>query len=146
MKKFNRISAGVAAVATALMLSTVPAGAAYIFSASSGSSSAKVPPGNGSGSNTGNTVNVDGVMLSPREAEVVKGLNSYRASKGLKALKVRGDLVAQSSSWSGIMAAQNNLYHSNYNVWENIAYSPNGTATNVLNQWKNSPSHNRAML
>ena len=146
MKKFNRISAGVAAVATALMLSTVPAGAADIFSASSGSSSAKVPPGNGSGSNTGNTVNVDGVMLSPREAEVVKGLNSYRASKGLKALKVRGDLVAQSRSWSGVMAAQNNLYHSNYNVWENIAYSPNGTATNVLTQWKNSPSHNRAML
>src|SRR5699024_11998807 len=59
-------------------------------------------------------------MLSPREAEVVKGLNSYRASKGLKALKVRGDLVAQSRSWSGVMAAQNNLYHSNYNVWETI--------------------------
>lgn len=151
MKKFNRISAGVAAVATALMLSTVPAGAADIFSASSGSSFSKVTPGKGtgSGSNTGNsnrTVNVDGVMLSPLEAEVVKGLNSYRASKGLKALKVRGDLVTQSRSWSGVMAAQNNLYHSNYNVWENIAYSPNGSAANVLTQWKNSPPHNRAML
>lgn len=149
MKKFNRISAGVAAVATALMLSTVPAGAADLFSMSSGSSFSKVTPGKGSGSDTGNsnrTVNVDGVMLSPLEADVVKGLNSYRASKGLKPLKVSSNLVDQSRSWSKVQASQKKMYHSRYNVWENVAFNSSGAAPYVLNQWKNSPPHNRAML
>lgn len=157
MKKFNRFSAGVAAVATALMLSTVPAGASSLFSMSSGTSLGQTTnPGksNSGGSNSGDskldnsnrTVNVDGVMLTPTESRLVSMLNDYRASKGLKALKVSSNLVNQSRSWSKVQASQKNMYHSKYNVWENVALNYSGAAPYVLNQWKNSPPHNRAML
>ena len=70
MKKFNRFSAGIAAVATALMLSTVPAGASSLFSMSSGTSFGQTtsPGKSNSGDtktdNSSRTVNVDGVMLT----------------------------------------------------------------------------------
>lgn len=152
MKKFNRFSAGIAAVATALMLSTVPAGASSLFSMSSGTSFGQTtsPGKSNSGDtktdNSSRTVNVDGVMLTQTESRLVSMLNDYRASKGLKALKVSSNLVNQSRSWSKVQASQKKMYHSKYNVWENVALNYSGAAPYVLNQWKNSPPHNRAML
>lgn len=93
------------------------------------------------------TVTVDGVVLNQQEARLVKLVNQHRANHGLSALRVDQKLVNQSRSWSKVQSNKNVMYHSHYNVGENVAYNNyDYSADEFFKEWKNSPGHNRVML
>ena len=102
-------------------------------------------PGTNTG-NTGNTVVVDGVRMNHNEARMLTLVNEYRAKHGLNKLKASQKLYDQSRAWSKVMAGQDKLYHSQDNVYENIAYNHDITPEAIFTLWKNSPGHNANML
>lgn len=161
MKK--KIMAGVITAATLAALMGAPANATPLSSGSSGISIPNIQlpplpkfelpnlPGSSlpaplpQGNPTTRTVNIDGVMLTPDEATVVRLVNDHRIRHGLHPLRVDQRLTNRAREWSNIQAQQRHLHHSPDNVFENIAMNWEGIPT-VFNQWLKSPSHNANML
>ena len=83
------------------------------------------------------------------EAEFVALINQLRASRGLGALSVDGELTAQARSWAGTMAAQGRIFHagdlsvgisSNWQkLGENVGVG--GTVGPLFQAFVDSPSH-----
>ncbi|HIY93910.1 MucBP domain-containing protein [Companilactobacillus sp. HBUAS56275] len=111
------------------------------------------------------------VDTSAAASKIISLLNEYRESKGLKALTTDVNLsngaVARSITEQGHVNANNDIYAANhdefknqsqpdinkyasYDKAENLAVTNGSTADevaqNAMEQWKNSPAHNEAML
>lgn len=104
-----------------------------------------VIPGN-TGDNADRTVVVDGVALTPKEAKVLEITNNYRAANGAPRLRVDQQLMNQSRAWSNTQFTQGRMYHSNDNVYENVAKTYDQSPESVFELWRNSPGHNKNML
>lgn len=116
-------------------------------------------PGDGSPSieapaRPGDSVGQD---ASTRQRELADATNRYRTSKGLPALKVNSDISRVAQSWSERMASEDRMYHNpNYSQeypqgWrrasENVLQNwDKASADDLVQQWANSPGHNRNML
>lgn len=101
--------------------------------------------------------------IDAEEQGVLKLINDYRAQNGLGALRVSAALTRAADWMSADMAAKNYFNHTDsagrdpftrmtafgygYNTYrgENIA-AGYGDAARTFNLWRNSPSHNAAML
>lgn len=101
--------------------------------------------------------------IDAEEQGVLKLINDYRAQNGLGALRVSAALTRAADWMSADMAAKNYFNHTDsvgrdpftrmaafgygYNTFkgENIA-AGYGDAARTFNLWRNSPSHNAAML
>lgn len=115
----------------------------------------------------GLTMSVAAIAQTPtidaEEQGVLKLINDYRAQNGLGALRVSAALTRAADWMSADMAAKNYFKHTDsagrdpftrmaafgygYNTFkgENIA-AGYGDAARTFNLWRNSPSHNAAML
>lgn len=83
---------------------------------------------------------------SKYENDVVARVNAERRSRGLRPLKVTERLMSQSRGWSGVMARQRKMYHSQApGVGENVAYGQRDPAE-VMHAWMNSPGHRKNIL
>jgi uncharacterized protein YkwD len=90
------------------------------------------------------------------EIEVMKLLNEYRTSKGLKVLIVNDYISKQAKDHTNYMISKDKLSHDNFNVrssnivkelkatgnGENVAFGQT-TAKAVVDDWINSPDHKK---
>lgn len=89
--------------------------------------------------------------------EAFTKLNDFRKSKGLRPVSYNTNIEAVSKDWTVYMADRNHFEHNpTYSrdsrtpkgwtrAGEIIAYNYTGSATGLINQWINSPSHNAIM-
>jgi uncharacterized protein YkwD len=90
------------------------------------------------------------------EIEVMKLINEYRTSKGLKVLIINDFISKQAKDHTSYMISKNQLSHDNFNVRatniknelkatgnaENVAVGQ-ATAKAVVDDWLNSPDHKK---
>ena len=129
---------------------------------SSAATTVAAPRGGGAGPTTA-PISATQYRCDVEEKAFLKLINNYRATKGLKALRLTKTLGAAADHHSVEMATRNYFSHTlagdvtwsqniknhgyTYNTYrgENIA-AGNSTALATFNQWKNSPGHNANML
>lgn len=80
------------------------------------------------------------------QAQVINLINQKRASLGLNTLASSSDLSDQCQEWSGRMAAQRVLYHSDMVFGGEIIASGATTPQRAVELWLNSPPHREIML
>lgn len=92
----------------------------------------------------------EGLSMAAYEKMLFDMINKYRASKGIREIVWDNQLKNSSHNWSRTMAKEYRLYHSNDNVYENVAYNNYATPLSnnggIFRQWKNSDGHNKNML
>lgn len=101
---------------------------------------------------------IENVVADSNQTQVIDvfdGINAFRASKGLNALKFSVPLSAISQKWSNTLAADDDFYHNPDFVsgapqgWgaasEIIAARWDRVGQGLVNQWIGSPGHNAIM-
>ncbi|VEP18284.1 SCP-like extracellular (fragment) [Hyella patelloides LEGE 07179] len=79
------------------------------------------------------------------ENRVFQLTNSIRQRNGLRSLTWNCQLITAAKSHSQTMARSRRMFHSNFNLAENVARGQQ-SPEQVVNDWMNSPGHRRNIL